>query len=119
MNKISQFLIWLKQRSRWYDPLAIPVVVAIFLALTINNISTIETGIFLALLILVLWWRIDGRIPVVAALVGLVITAIVNTYANHSLSLFAATIAERIAVWVFFLLVIGVMRMIWEAREGV
>lgn len=117
MNYITKSLIWLNNRSRWHDLFAIPVVAAIFLALIKNNVATIETGIFLTLLILVLWWRIDGRIPVAAALIGLVITAITNTYANHSLSPIPETIAERVAVWVFFLLVIGVARLIWESCQ--
>ncbi|OGY33278.1 MAG: hypothetical protein A3I08_02790 [Candidatus Andersenbacteria bacterium RIFCSPLOWO2_02_FULL_46_11] len=117
MNYITKSLIWLNNRSRWHNPLAIPATVFIYLALTKNNIATIETSIFLVLLILVLWWRLDGRLPVAIALIGLVITAIINTYANHYVSPLAEMMAERVAVWVFFLLVIGVARLVWESRQ--
>ncbi|MDP3997417.1 MAG: hypothetical protein U1C49_00325 [Candidatus Andersenbacteria bacterium] len=115
-NNLINIFLWLKNRSRWHDPLAIPAAIGIFLALTKTNFTTIETGIFAVLLLLVMWWRVDGRLPVALALIGLVITAITNTYANHYLSPLAETIAERIAVWVFFLLVIGVTRFIFELK---
>lgn len=97
------------------------IVVAVLLLLTATGALIflqweLSTIVFLAFLFIVLWWRVDGRIPIVFSLLGLVVCAISLTLHNQDLFSYGDVVAENIAVWVYFLLVIGVVRQAVELK---
>src|SRR5208282_1598478 len=69
--------------------------------------STIFVGLLLAYLVYSVWARLDGRYPIVAALVLLVVTAVVDAAGN-------ADAANSLAEYVFFLLAGGVVLLVIE-----
>ncbi|MCK9378674.1 MAG: hypothetical protein M0P97_00835 [Candidatus Moranbacteria bacterium] len=74
-------------------------------------------GIFFWLFFFVLvFWNLDSRISIGAALVGLVIIPILLALANRNILPVGEAWAEQVAVWVYFFLVIGVVKQIIEFK---
>ena len=69
--------------------------------------STIFVGLLLAYLVYSVWARLDGRYPIVAALVLLVVTAVVDAAGD-------VDAANSLAEYVFFLLAAGVVLLLIE-----
>ncbi len=73
-------------------------------------------GVFFWLFFFVLvFWNLDSRISIGAALVGLIIVAILNAMSNRGTS-FVVGWDEKVAVWVYFFLVIGVAKQMIEFK---
>jgi len=69
--------------------------------------STIFVGLLLAYMVYSVWARLDGRFPIVAALVLLVVTAVVDAAGDTNA-------ANSLAEYVFFLLAAGVVLLLVE-----
>lgn len=69
--------------------------------------ATIFVGLLVAYIVYSAWARLDGRYPIGAALVLLVITAVVDAAGN-------VTAANTLAEYVFFLLAGGVVLLLIE-----
>lgn len=69
--------------------------------------TEIFLGLLLAYMVYSVWARLDGRYPIAAALVLLVVTAVVDAAGD-------ATTANSLAEYVFFLLAAGVVLLLVE-----
>lgn len=70
-----------------------------------------QAAFFWAFTVALFWWRLDSRISIGFALVGLITIPILLTFEYEQW-------AEQVAVWVYFFLVIGVVKQIWEYKTG-
>lgn len=62
----------------------------------------------------IFWWNRDARISIGFALLGLILIPILLEFERRDRSLFAEGEAETVAVWVYFFLVIGVAKQLWD-----
>lgn len=89
-------------------------VVAVLL-FTFTEIS--GEGIFFWLFFISLFcWRIDSRVSIGFALVCLVCIPILLVLFNNDILFLGDVWAEKVAVWAYFFLVIGVVKQIWEFK---
>ena len=74
-------------------------------------------GIFFWLFFFVLvFWNLDPRISIGLALAGLVVIPILLALSSRGIFFASQAAAEQVAVWVYFFLVIGVVKQIVELK---
>lgn len=66
----------------------------------------------------IVWWDRDARISIGAALAGLVAIPILLALEARDIAVWDDGAAETVAVWVYFFLVIGVGKQIWDMRRS-
>jgi len=75
------------------------------------------------------YWKIDSRVSIGLALAGLVLIMILLALSDAGIApswrwgdnittMHLDALAEKVAVWVYFFLVIGVVKQIWEYKAG-
>jgi len=87
--------------------LLITVSVFLFVILTINDY---EAGFFAAVLTAILAWSINGHVPLIAALILLTFVPALQLLYNANIAITADQWAERVAVWAYYMLAIGVIK---------
>ncbi len=78
-----------------------------------SKLLNFEGGVFLTFIFLLFYWRIDSRFSIKCAIVCLVAVPIFLIISKHSFTV-NENWAERVAVWAFYFLSIGVIKQIWE-----
>lgn len=63
------------------------------------------------------WYDRDARLPIAAALAGLVVIPILLALEARGITVWDDSSAETVAIWVYFFLVIGVAKQIWDMRK--
>jgi len=76
----------------------------------------LESIIFWAFTIILFWWRLDSRVPIVLALFCLIAIPILLSLFNGGIFFEGDEWAEVVAVWAYYFLVIGVIEQIFEYR---
>jgi hypothetical protein len=77
-----------------------------------------EGVIFWLFALTLFYWKLDSRISIGLALAGLVLIPILLALGNKLILPSGEELAEKVAVWVYYFLVIGVAKQIWENRGG-
>lgn len=75
----------------------------------------IEGGIFLTFAFVLFYWKVDSRFSIKCAIPCMIIIPVILIISNHSFTI-TTDWAERVAVWAFYFLSIGVIKQIWEYR---
>lgn len=101
-------------RTDWLKVLLI--VIGYYLSLRFGD-ATLETRIFLVLALATWFFRWDARVPIGGALFGLILIPLTMILGKYSIYIDGEGLSERIAVWVYYLLVIGVVRQMMEIRQ--
>ena len=77
----------------------------------------LEPLFFIGFIYAIIYFKMDSRVSIALALAGLVIIPILLEL-NYKNILFLGDIwAERVAVWAYYFLVIGVVKQIFEYRQ--
>ena len=76
-----------------------------------------EGVIFWFFALTLFYWKLDSRISIGLALVGLVLIPILLALGNKLILPSGEELAEKVAVWVYYFLVIGIAKQIWEYRS--
>jgi len=125
VNKITNFItkkrtkkqgLFLKQHSQKYNIIGSILLIILVLGLFIFTKLTSIDIFFWAFFISMFYWHIDSRVSIGGALVGLVAVMILTILGNWKLFTNAQNWSETVAVWVYFFLVIGVVKQIWEYK---
>ena len=61
-----------------------------------------------------IYWRVDSSISIVLALVGFVCVPILLILYNKNILFQGEILSERVAVWAYYFLVIGIVKQIFE-----
>ena len=75
---------------------------------------SVENGLFVVGLLIVFLWNIDARLPIGSALAMLIAIILVLLVGPHTEFINETTWPEAMAVWVYFFLVIGVAKQIFD-----
>jgi hypothetical protein len=78
----------------------------------------VDDALFALFFVAVFLWDIDGRIPVSGALIFIVLIILIKLLGPYTQILNETTWPEAIAVWVFYLLSIGVLKFVWDHMRG-
>jgi hypothetical protein len=108
---------YVRSRLSMQDWIGILLLVA--LVAVVNQFYVIQfEAIFFTIFILAIWrWNIDSRLAIGLALVCLVIVPILMMLYNNLYLVEGDIWAERVAVWAYYFLVIGVVKQIFEYRQ--
>ena len=105
----------LKNHSQKYNVIGGILLFVLVLGLFIFTGLTTVDIFFWAFFLSVFYWHVDSRVSIGGALVGLVIIMLIS--AGQGFKWWQADdLMEQIAVGVYFFLVIGVVKQIWEYR---
>ena len=78
-----------------------------------SKLLSFEGGVFITFLFSLFYWHIDSRFSIKCAIVCFVAVPIFLIISKHSFTV-NENWAERVAVWAFYFLSIGVIKQIWE-----
>jgi hypothetical protein len=93
------------------------ILTIVLMGVLFRNLAYFSEGVFFwPFFFVMLYWDLDSRISIGAALAGLVAIMIASIFANANVA-FMQSWPETIAVWVYFFLVIGVVKQIWDMRK--
>ncbi len=95
------------------DWVGVVIVIALASGLYFGLHFSFENIFFWVFCFVLVYWDLDSRISIGLALVALVAVAILNAMGNSGVS-FVSGWDERVAVWVYYFLVIGVVKQIVE-----
>jgi hypothetical protein len=108
---------WLAQvvaRISWRDAAGVFIILYVGLyGRFVFNVSWQGT-FFLCFIAALVYWRLDSRVAISLALAGLVCIPLLLILFNQTILLTGQYWAERVAVWVYYFLVIGVLKQIAE-----
>ncbi|HWQ59731.1 MAG TPA: hypothetical protein VN420_01125 [Candidatus Fimivivens sp.] len=111
-----RMLVSVVKKSTARDVVGVIVTIVLMVVL-FRNLAYFSEGVFFwPFFFVMLYWDLDSRISIGAALAGLVAIMIVSIFANADVA-FVKSWPEAIAVWVYFFLVIGVVKQIWDMRK--
>lgn len=107
-------ILYLAKNATFRDLLGVLLLPVVFVGVHYIIGWSLEAGIFWMFIVSMWYWRIDSRVAIGAALVCLVIIPLLLTLFRQEIFLTGEYWAERVAVWAYYFLVIGVVRQIFE-----
>jgi hypothetical protein len=108
-------ILWVRAlRLRDFLGMTVMVIAAFIIGLWLQDISA---ALFAAGMAAAIWWRIDSRWAFGSAIVLLVLIPIMQVAYNNNWLFSGASIASGLAVTVWYLLAIGVVRQLIELRR--
>ena len=120
---ITPFDLWrgfafVVKRARLRDWFGVVLLVALALLLRLVFHISVEGIAFWLFFAVLLYWRLDSRISIGCALAGLVVIPVLLTLYNSKVLAAGDYWAERVAVWVYYFLCIGVIKQMIEYRAA-
>ncbi len=73
-----------------------------------------EALIFVFFIVILFYWRIDSRVSISLALAGLIAVVLLLIMEKFNLLALGDEAANKVAVWTFYFLAIGVAKQMWE-----
>lgn len=111
------FLKKLWQKADYTDFLGIFLLVIYALVFGWFFSVSIEPLFFFGFIIAVIYWRMDSRVSIALALVCLVLTPLCLFLFEKNFLFQGEIWAEKLAVWAYFFLVIGVVKQMFELKS--
>jgi len=103
---------WARAGLRDLNGLLLLVILSLIFRLYLN--LSLENSLFLLFICTLFYWRIDARLSIGLALVGLISIPVLLILFNQNIYLLGEYRAEQAAIWVYYFLSIGVVKQIWE-----
>lgn len=113
---IKKFFIVMK-KSSWRSLIGLGLVIVLAIIMRVYFDFHIESIVFWLFFFILMFWNLDSRISIVIALGGLVIIPLLLYLGQRDILLTGEDWAENVAVWVYYFLVIGVVKQIWEFQK--
>ena len=98
------------------DGIGLALLAGVALALRLSMGFGLEAIYFWVCAVAVVYWRLDARLPIGAALACLVTIPVLLLLYNQNILFTGDAWAERVAVWAYFFLVIGVAKQLFDLQ---
>ncbi len=100
-----------------YDWMGISLLLGISFGLSWWTDFGVDDIFFWVFAVWIFWWNRDARISIGAALGGLILIPGLLALESRDIAVWNDGSAETVAVWVYFFLVIGVAKQLWDMRR--